>query len=166
MSLQSLFTEFNLRSNSPTATVFILISIFVLKKALLGAIKSLRLPPGPKGWPILGNLFDFPTTNQAGIFHKLAAQYGMPSTLCCDSDTGMKLKLCVGDITHFKVLGQHIIVLNTLNADQELLDKRSAIYSDRPPFIMSELYVCHPCFLSCLSVLPPGPTTGAAGSLG
>ena len=64
----------------------------------------------------------------------------------------MALKLFAGDITHLKILGQHIVVLNILQAAQELLDKRSAIYSDRPPFVMSELYACHLCFLFCPGV--------------
>ena len=56
-----------------------------------------------------------------------------------ESEVCAVLKLYVGDITHFEIFGKHIVVLNTLHADQELLDKRSRVYSDRPPFIMGEV---------------------------
>ena len=46
-------------------------------------------------------------------------------------------------MTHFNVFGQHIVVLNSHKVAQDLLNKRSGIYSDRPPFVMGELYV-HP----------------------
>lgn len=37
-----------------------------------------------------------------------------------------------GDVVHLKPLGQHIIILGSAQAAFDLLDKRSAIYSDRP----------------------------------
>ena len=55
------------------------------------------------------------------------------------------LTVCVnyvnlGDVLHLSVLGKSIVVLNTEEAAFELLDKRSAIYSDRPRFPMQDLY--------------------------
>ena len=43
-----------------------------------------------------------------------------------------------GDIVHLNVLGQHIVILDSVEAVKELLDRRSAIYSDRPhmPMVM------------------------------
>jgi hypothetical protein len=41
-----------------------------------------------------------------------------------------------GDISHVEVLGRHIIVLNSVKAAIELLDKKSAVYSDRPVLTM------------------------------
>ncbi|KAG1752629.1 cytochrome P450 [Suillus paluster] len=37
-----------------------------------------------------------------------------------------------GDISHVEVLGQHIMVLNSVNTAMEMLDKKSSLYSDRP----------------------------------
>ena len=37
-----------------------------------------------------------------------------------------------GDVLSFHVFGQVIIVLNSVNATKDLLDKRGEIYSDRP----------------------------------
>ena len=39
-----------------------------------------------------------------------------------------------GDIFYFKAAGRKFVVLNTPKAIFDLLDKRSAIYSDRPVF--------------------------------
>lgn len=39
---------------------------------------------------------------------------------------------CAGDIPHIEVLGQHVIVLNSVKTAMELLDKKSSVYSDRP----------------------------------
>ena len=42
----------------------------------------------------------------------------------------------VGDVTYVNVLGREMIILNSSKAAVELLDKRSAIYSDRPVAMM------------------------------
>lgn len=45
-----------------------------------------------------------------------------------------------GDVMCLKVLGKHIIVLSSQIAASDLLDKRSAIYSSRPDFILYKMY--------------------------
>jgi len=45
------------------------------------------------------------------------------------------------DILYFNVLGRPIIVLNSVEAAHELLDKRGANYADRPRFVLFEVYV-------------------------
>lgn len=42
----------------------------------------------------------------------------------------------IGPIMSINVFGQNVIILNDAKAASELLDKRSAIYSDRPTFPM------------------------------
>jgi len=44
-----------------------------------------------------------------------------------------------GDVVHIEALGQHIIVLSSAEACDDLLAKRGAIYSDRPDFTMAKL---------------------------
>ena len=46
-----------------------------------------------------------------------------------------------GDVMHVSALGQSIVVLGSEKAAIDLLDKRSASYSDRPNFPMHDLYV-------------------------
>lgn len=42
----------------------------------------------------------------------------------------------IGEITYINVLGQEMIILNSSKAAVEILDKRSANYSDRPVIMM------------------------------
>jgi hypothetical protein len=46
------------------------------------------------------------------------------------------LGIHIGDVIYFHALGQSIVVLNSAQAAVDLLDKRGAIYSDRPRFVM------------------------------
>jgi hypothetical protein len=50
-----------------------------------------------------------------------------------------RLNVCVGDIVHVNVAGQPVIYLNTFEAAIDLLDSRSAIYSDRKQMEMWKL---------------------------
>ena len=51
---------------------------------------------------------------------------------------------------HVKIFGQSMVILHSLQAARDLLDKRSSIYSDRPRFVLlSELYVFPSFHLSC-----------------
>ena len=99
------------------------------------------LPPGPKGYPIIGNLFDVPSTHAWEKFGEFGEKYGTshapgypaPSTL---AKTCVHEFLHAGEITHLNVMGQVTIILNSSRAAVDLLDKRSATYSDRPVAMM------------------------------
>ncbi|KIJ57253.1 hypothetical protein M422DRAFT_149956 [Sphaerobolus stellatus SS14] len=77
---------------------------------------KLPLPPGPKSLPLIGNAFDLPSSHE---YLKYA-------------DWGNKY----GDVVHVTALGKHIIILNSIKACVDLLEQRSAIYSDRPSLPM------------------------------
>jgi hypothetical protein len=47
----------------------------------------------------------------------------------------------LGDIVYSRVLGQHIIIVSSMQIARDLLEKRSAIYSDRPVLRTNEVYV-------------------------
>ncbi|KAF8960727.1 cytochrome P450 [Flammula alnicola] len=72
---------------------------------------GLPLPPGPKGYHIIGNLFDVPAEKPWLAYNEWAKFYG--------------------DIIYFEVLGQPFLVLNSLERIQDLFEKRSSNYSDR-----------------------------------
>ena len=72
---------------------------------------TLPLPPGPKGFPLLG-LLTRPTTKLPGTYTEWGKKFG--------------------ELVHFEVLDHHTIVLNSEKAASELLEKRAAITSDRP----------------------------------
>ncbi len=73
---------------------------------------SLPLPPGPKGLPLVGNLFDRPLDHPWLTYTQWASVYG--------------------EIASFKVLGQPVVIVNSGRVANELFEKRSNIYSDRP----------------------------------
>lgn len=101
-----------------------------------------RLPPGPKGYPIVGNLFDLPPTHFWEKFSAWGRQYGGFSSphLCRNPNFDAEVYLLdlayLGEVAYINVLGQDMIILNSSKAAVELLDKRSAIYSDRPVLMM------------------------------
>jgi hypothetical protein len=52
----------------------------------------------------------------------------------------------LGNILSFQILGQVIVVLNSAEAAKDLLEKRSAIYSDRP--VLPILEMCVPDYFT------------------
>ena len=88
-----------------------------------------RYPPGPKAWPIIGNVFNMPKTYQWLVFQdwsRIFGEYFLYSFIY------ELFSIYIGsDILHLKIFGTHMFILNSATVARELLDKRSAIYSDR-----------------------------------
>ncbi|KAJ3964513.1 cytochrome P450 [Lentinula raphanica] len=113
-SLNHLLSQFSLVHWVVVGVVtFILIS----STKLLSKGQSGPLPPGPKGWPIIGNIFDIPAEYPWKVYRRWGQQF--------DSE-----------IITLKLPGPPLLVLNSAKAADELLIKRSAIYSDRPRMVM------------------------------
>ncbi|KAF8994066.1 cytochrome P450 [Cyathus striatus] len=73
---------------------------------------GLPLPPGPKKWPIVGNLFQLPTNFEWETYAAWSDLYN-------------------SDILHVDAAGTSIIIVNSHKVATELFDKRSALYSSR-----------------------------------
>lgn len=93
------------------------ISLVLLCRVLYLRLTRLPLPPGPPALPILGNILSMPTTQSFKQFHAWTQQYGPIFRLRAGKDT--------------------IIVLGDHATAHELLNKRSANYSDRPRLPMA-----------------------------
>ncbi|TEB33470.1 putative CyP450 monooxygenase [Coprinellus micaceus] len=100
----------------PRAVVFVLlVSQLILRRILARKNRSnLPLPPGPKGYIGIGNLFDVPARHQEVEYSKLAQLYG--------------------DMVYLETFGTKILVLSSPTMD--LFEKRSSRYSDRSDFPM------------------------------
>ncbi|KAF8815533.1 hypothetical protein BYT27DRAFT_7045609, partial [Phlegmacium glaucopus] len=70
-------------------------------------------PPGPKGYPLIGNLLDMPIDKPWLVYEEWCKTYGKR------------------DIVYFNVLGQHFLVLGSKERINDLFEKRSSNYSDR-----------------------------------
>ncbi|KAJ3483939.1 hypothetical protein NLI96_g5970 [Meripilus lineatus] len=81
--------------------------------------RTLPLPPGPSPLPVVGNSFDMPTTNPAKTFDEWSHKYG--------------------DLIYLHLPSQPTLIVNSLKSSVDLLERRSAIYSSRPPSVMNEL---------------------------
>ncbi|KAJ3509592.1 hypothetical protein NLJ89_g5142 [Agrocybe chaxingu] len=90
------------------ASIFVLLHIFSRKHSK----KVAPLPPDPRKLPLIGNLLDIPREREWVAFTEWAERWG--------------------DIVSVSIFGEHLIVLNTAQAAFEILDKKSANYSDRP----------------------------------
>lgn len=51
--------------------------LYFLYRSYTSARHGPPLPPGPKGWPIVGNL-DMPTTHFWTVYAQMGQKYGMP----------------------------------------------------------------------------------------
>ncbi|KAJ6580667.1 cytochrome P450 [Mycena capillaripes] len=78
---------------------------------------KLPLPPGPKQLPLVGNLFDIPSEWQWETYLEWSKQLN-------------------SDIIYLNAIGTSIVVLSSMDAVKELLERRSSLYSDRPTLHM------------------------------
>ncbi|KAK7464930.1 hypothetical protein VKT23_006138 [Stygiomarasmius scandens] len=76
--------------------------------------KGLRLPPGPPGIPIVGNLFDFPEENDPFPWKEHLELYG--------------------PISSVSTFGKTVVIVNDRQTAIDLMNQRSIVYSGRPIF--------------------------------
>ncbi|KAJ3974717.1 cytochrome P450 [Lentinula raphanica] len=74
---------------------------------------NLKLPPGPTPAFIVGNMNDIPVYEEWHTLSQWAKRFG--------------------EIVYLHVFGTKMLVIGSYRVANELLDKRGAIYSDRPP---------------------------------
>jgi hypothetical protein len=60
----------------PLSLLASLCVIWLSRRVFGRTTSSNPLPPGPKGWPVIGNLFDMPTSQEHLTFAKWKKDYG------------------------------------------------------------------------------------------
>ncbi|KAF8483908.1 cytochrome P450 [Russula ochroleuca] len=82
---------------------------------------GLPYPPGPPSLPIIGNLLDVPKNAPWSTYADMSKKYGMRDVIC------------------LHVLSEVVIVLCSVSAIKDLLEKRGETYSDRPSLAIAEM---------------------------
>ncbi|OBT69090.1 hypothetical protein VE03_01398 [Pseudogymnoascus sp. 23342-1-I1] len=95
------------------------LALYVISRLLRSKGDRRPLPPGPKGFPILGNINDLPKPGEREWEHWL------------------QHKDLYGPISSITVLGQTMVIISDPEIAFELLRDRSAIHSSRPSQVFS-----------------------------
>ncbi|TCD62441.1 hypothetical protein EIP91_006903 [Steccherinum ochraceum] len=98
------------------AAAVALVLIVICHLTLTRRRSSFPLPPGPKPLPFVGNALELPREYQERTFLAWGRQYG--------------------DLVHARFLRTSVIVVNSLQVARDLMEQRSANYSDRPRFAL------------------------------
>ena len=106
------FHLLDMHAISFSIAVFLFTVLLWLRRRTRNNPKRLPFPPGPSSFPIIGNTQDLSKLYIWLDFAEWSKKYG--------------------DLIHLRVLGQDYIILNSVNVVNDLMEKDSAIYSDRP----------------------------------
>jgi cytochrome P450 len=105
-----------LSSQSFNALAFGFVAVFLVK-SILSRRNSYNIPPGPRGWPLIGNALNIPSKHPWKVYLEWSKKYH-------------------SDVLSLSLPGASLVILNSSKAVQDLLIKRSALYSDRPQSVM------------------------------
>ncbi|KAJ7923834.1 cytochrome P450 [Mycena leptocephala] len=111
------FTEFldillDLRSSLVLGVLVVIFCAHYIRKT-----KTAPFPPGPRGLPFVGNVLDVPTTHHWLKFAELGNVWG--------------------NISSLTVFGQTMVIVNSVEVAEDLMDARGADCSDRPVMQMA-----------------------------
>ncbi|KAI0920236.1 hypothetical protein AcV5_010032 [Taiwanofungus camphoratus] len=119
---------------SVSATVLLMISFYFVHEWTKDNHKF-RLPPGPHPVPFLGNIHQLPSSFHQRTFAEWGIKYGILRS-CIRSVVPQLTSFATGDIVYARLFRTPALVINSVQAAQDLMEKRSSKYSDRPRFIL------------------------------
>lgn len=118
----------------------LLVSVRLLSQLRVRA--TLPLPPGPPGEFLVGHARVMPKDNVAETYAAWGAEYrasspphGFDRNVSWD-DSHYSAE---SDIIHVKALRKSVVVLNSVEAARDLLERKGASYCDRPRFPLLEV---------------------------
>ncbi|KAJ7697080.1 cytochrome P450 [Mycena metata] len=103
-------------TNSPKWPLVLVSAAVLYLVQRLNFLRKGCLPPGPRGLPLVGNLFQL----SPDVWH-----------------TFTKWKELYGPLVYINIAGQSILILNSHKVAADLLDRRGPNYSNRPRFIVA-----------------------------
>jgi cytochrome P450 len=105
--------------------VTVLLSFFIAFRTAQGyrRRRGFPYPPGPPGWPVIGNLLEISPKFPWLAYTESSKKYG--------------------HIVFYRNLGKAFIVLNSVKAIKDLLEKRGGVYSDRPVLTIIDMMEWH-----------------------
>jgi hypothetical protein len=131
-----------LLSRVPHPTMFPVILLAILATTALWLRRRNQkypLPPGPPADPLIGHLRLLSAGNTAENFNEWAQKYGASrAAFHCEYELTL---VETGDVMNLWIPGRQIIVLNSDEAANDLLNKQSSIFSSRPSMPIYEMCV-------------------------
>ncbi|KAL5043370.1 hypothetical protein BDW71DRAFT_121582 [Aspergillus fruticulosus] len=103
----------------PTALILLLVTRDWIRRPSPSVPNGLRELPGPKGYPLIGNLLDIPTAHSYLAFHSLSRTYG--------------------PIFKLNIFGSTHVIISSAKIADDLMARRGGIYSDRGSLHMVRL---------------------------
>jgi hypothetical protein len=101
---------------------------------------GLSYPPGPPRWPLIGSLLHIPKDTPWSEYADMSKKYGRRNNLP-DTGSTQLIPAFQGDIIHLRAFSKDIVVLCSLSAVKDLLERRGQIYSDRRPLPVIKMYI-------------------------
>ncbi|KXN89187.1 O-methylsterigmatocystin oxidoreductase [Leucoagaricus sp. SymC.cos] len=90
--------------------------LYTYFKDLSANPRRLPNPPGPRNYPVIGSLLEAPLSRPWLVYDKWFKNYG--------------------DLIYFEIVGKKFLIVGSVERANDLFEKRSTNYSDRPHLIM------------------------------
>jgi len=134
-----------------TPHVGLILTLVIILVAQYARSPWRKIPPGPKGLPILGNALQFRDRRRM-LEKDCKEKFRTFNSICYRLlELSRFTRQIPEHIMTLRVLGKPVIIFNSLRPAFELLDRRANIYSDRPRVIVSHEIFCGGLFTALMS---------------